>query len=751
MTVNNQPVDGKKIAFLGNLSHKKGVELLIHSFNAIHKFDPEFQLFIGGTIQDSRYACFLDYCIPRLNLQNVIHYYGHVDDVISWFEDKDWLLISSPLEGSPVGALEGLSCGLTPIFYDFVGANGLYPQDFVWRDFDELIEIIKKGVQPKEKYKKFVQENYSKTAQLEKIDGIIEDLLKDTKIKPKIVKNSTVSCVIAVRNGEKTIGRTIESIQAQTYPVEQTIIIDDGSTDKTVGIVSDYKIKGKLIQNCDSQWIFSARNQGFKEITSDYFFFLDADDWIDKNYVKEMVKILDENSGISIVYPDIVYFDEKGDIKTFRQPEFNPQLLTKQNFVAYSSMQRSAAFRHVGQFSDYLNDTRNHLTEWALWLRYIQMGYAFKRLPEPLFHYYHSDTGDQMSLGYERSRDDMSLELALQISDYDYPSIQMQGDKKKIVLVLQGKDYCDRSKVGFELMQIYKPLQEFGDVYAFQYDVEVAHFGRTEMQERLKKFIDMIKPDYVFHFTYKADILPTTWKEISKKYCTIAFNSDDDHRWESFTKSYTEPFRYVITTYPLIYDIMEHHGRILSSWGANQFYFKPIIDTKLLQSNMSKERTIDVSFVGQNHTNRLHMLSGLGISKYGSGWDNGFVEFKEVGKIIASSKISISPSMGADGNRQLKLRPFEICACNTLCLCEQMPGIEEFFIPGKEIVLFDTKEECLAKINYYLEHEKERKVIAQAGYERTVKEHLWKHRFQEIFAKIDKETTNVINIKGEKK
>ena len=45
-------VEGKRITFLGNISHKKGIELLIHSFEAIHSFDPEFTLHIGGKIQE---------------------------------------------------------------------------------------------------------------------------------------------------------------------------------------------------------------------------------------------------------------------------------------------------------------------------------------------------------------------------------------------------------------------------------------------------------------------------------------------------------------------------------------------------------------------------------------------------------------------------------------------------------------------------------------------------------------------------
>jgi hypothetical protein len=485
-----------------------------------------------------------------------------------------------------------------------------------------------------------------------------------------------------------------------------------------------------------SQWVFSARNEGFNYVESDYFFFLDADDWVEDTYVEKLSKVLDENDNISVVYPDMLYFNNKGDEKQFNQPEFSAKELSIYNFIAYSSMQRSKSFDKIDGFSDYMNDCRNHLTEWELWLSYVKAGYGIKRFPSPLFHYFHDDATDQMSSGYERSRDDMQLELALSLSD-DHNEIQMIGDKKRIVLVCQGKDYISPSNMGFELMQVYQPLLEFGDVFAFQYDVEMKHYGQAMTQDRLKSFIDLIDPTYVFHFSYRDSISLSTWNEITKKYCTICFHSDE-WRYNEFCKEYEKAFRYAVTTYPSVYEQMDHKGKILSQWGANQFYFKPIIDQNLLCSNIPAEKTIDVSFVGQKHTNRAELFNNTGVECYGSGWDSGFVDFKDVGKIIASSKISISPSMGVRG-RQLKLRPFEITASNTLCLCETMPGIENYFIPDKEIVLFDTKEELKEKIEYYLnpENKGEREAIAAAGYNRTLQEHLWKHRFEDIFKIIE--------------
>jgi len=55
----------------------------------------------------------------------------------------------------------------------------------------------------------------------------------------------------------------------------------------------------------------------------------------------------------------------------------------------------------------------------------------------------------------------------------------------------------------------------------------------------------------------------------------------------------------------------------------------------------------------------------------------------------------------------------------------------------QEIIVFDRKDELGDLITYYLEHDEERKAIAQAGYERTMRDHLWKHRLKNIFQEIE--------------
>jgi len=86
---------------------------------------------------------------------------------------------------------------------------------------------------------------------------------------------------------------------------------------------------------------------------------------------------------------------------------------------------------------------------------------------------------------------------------------------------------------------------------------------------------------------------------------------------------------------------------------------------------------------------------------------------------------------------QIKARPFEILACRTFLISGYADDMNNYYEDGKEIVYYDgTITDLVNKIEYYLSHETERERIAQLGYERTVREHTYEQRFNELFAQM---------------
>lgn len=77
-------------------------------------------------------------------------------------------------------------------------------------------------------------------------------------------------------------------------------------------------------------------------------------------------------------------------------------------------------------------------------------------------------------------------------------------------------------------------------------------------------------------------------------------------------------------------------------------------------------------------------------------------------------------------------RTFEISASATLQLTDLREDLAQFYIPGQEIVTYDSPEDLVYKADYYLEHEEERQAIALRGLYRTLRDHTYVSRLNQI-------------------
>lgn len=104
--------------------------------------------------------------------------------------------------------------------------------------------------------------------------------------------NIKVSVIVPVYNVEKYLSRCIESLIGQTFNDIEIILINDGSTDKSLNIINKYRAKDKRIKliNNENRGVSYSRNIGIKESVGEYIMFVDSDDWIDKDTIDKMYK-----------------------------------------------------------------------------------------------------------------------------------------------------------------------------------------------------------------------------------------------------------------------------------------------------------------------------------------------------------------------------------------------------------------------------------------------------------------------------
>ena len=86
------------------------------------------------------------------------------------------------------------------------------------------------------------------------------------------------SVIISVYNGAATLSRAIESVLVQSYPPAEIIVVNDGSTDDTEGVIAGFR--DRVVGLCQANaGVSAARNAGATRATGEWLAFLDADDW----------------------------------------------------------------------------------------------------------------------------------------------------------------------------------------------------------------------------------------------------------------------------------------------------------------------------------------------------------------------------------------------------------------------------------------------------------------------------------------
>lgn len=125
-----------------------------------------------------------------------------------------------------------------------------------------------------------------------------------------------VSVIIPVYNKEKSIFASVASVLSQTYTDFELLIVNDGSTDKSMFEVSKFKDERIRIINQQNQGVSVARNKGISEAKGEWILFLDADDLILPYCLDELLRV-QKKYGTSIVTGNFFIMDEQGKLTTY--------------------------------------------------------------------------------------------------------------------------------------------------------------------------------------------------------------------------------------------------------------------------------------------------------------------------------------------------------------------------------------------------------------------------------------------------
>lgn len=209
---------------------------------------------------------------------------------------------------------------------------------------------------------------------------------------------------------------------------------------------------------------------------------------------------------------------------------------------------------------------------------------------------------------------------------------------------------------------------------------------------------------------------------------------------ESFLKGYD----LILTSFP-------HFVPRLQALGVESEYFRIGFDTRVLEKLGEVSKDVDASFVGgisRHHGKAVPVLEYLArntpMQFFGYGANSldadspirarhhGEVWGLDMYRALARSKVTLNRHINVAENNANNMRLYEATGVGSLLITDRKDNLGELFDVGKEVVAYSTQEEAAELIRYYLDHPDEAAAIARAGQARTLREHTYKHRMQEL-------------------
>jgi spore maturation protein CgeB len=332
-------------------------------------------------------------------------------------------------------------------------------------------------------------------------------------------------------------------------------------------------------------------------------------------------------------------------------------------------------------------------------------------------------------------------------------------------LLVCGFYYYYGSSRGIEpqFYYLYKVPEALGYTVDFFDYQTAAQIGLAQMRRLFLSIVKGSRYDAIFITTHRDEFDQETLAEANKFSPTIAWNSDDERRWDDYSSHRVDWYTFMVTNSPEVYQNNKQTWPNLlhAQWACTGFW-----------DGRATPKDIDFSFVGRVFGSRDQQIKWLarhaGLEAFGKGsrtyeiharastgpfqraaqkllWrivsrllpvelarDLSTISFEQVNLLWNRSRVSFTPLDSTNNIYQIKSRVFDMGLSGTLMLARQTPSLDTYYEPDREYVPYHSLEECADKAKFYLKNEAARHKIAQAYARRTEAEHLWQYRLRHV-------------------
>ncbi len=223
-----------------------------------------------------------------------------------------------------------------------------------------------------------------------------------------------VSVVMGVYNGSQYLSESVESILNQTFKDFEFIILDDGSTDNSWEILTEYAEHDrriKLFKNEENIGLTKSLNKGLKLAQGEYIARQDADDISLPERLEKQIKFLDEHSEVILVSANYEYIDSTGLSLGKLQLAEDP-ILTAWYLLFYNRIGAHGLtmFRHkvVSEIGGYAENYR-YSQDYELWSRLTRLG-KIVILPDYL-QLYRRNHSESISVKAKSTQEELALSV----------------------------------------------------------------------------------------------------------------------------------------------------------------------------------------------------------------------------------------------------------------------------------------------------------------------------------------------------
>ena len=204
------------------------------------------------------------------------------------------------------------------------------------------------------------------------------------------MKDDLISIIIPVYNTEKFLDETINTVLNQTYKNFELILVNDGSKDKSVGVIKKYNDKRiKLIDNKNNKGAALSRNDGIRKAKGRYICFLDADDLWNKEKLEKQINFIKEKE-CAFSFTGYEFANENGipnGKKVFIPKKLNYKSALKNTTISTITVMIDT--KKMDKDLIYMNNVKSEDT--ATWWNILKNGYEAFGLNEILSFYRRSD------------------------------------------------------------------------------------------------------------------------------------------------------------------------------------------------------------------------------------------------------------------------------------------------------------------------------------------------------------------------